>query len=183
MTPTTSITKSTINHSEPTNPKNRRAKNEALLYPKDESPYSVWFFTAGNNAAAKRLRELGFDVRGPDRPEFAINFEPGKLYNRRPDIHDVYGGQHQGGISTPFLLPFIFLFAGESGGQFGYSDGPQDDGTFSYTGEGQRGDMQFRRGNRAIRDHVEEGKDLLLFESTNQSGMYRFLVSGAAAPP
>ena len=35
--------------------------------------------------------------------------------------------------------------------------------------------MGFVRGNRAIRDHVEDGKDLLLFEATEQSGMYRFL--------
>jgi 5-methylcytosine-specific restriction protein A len=35
--------------------------------------------------------------------------------------------------------------------------------------------MQLLQGNRAIRDNVEDGKDLLLFESTQQSGMYRFL--------
>lgn len=34
---------------------------------------------------------------------------------------------------------------------------------FLYTGEGQRGDMTFVRGHRAVRDHVEDGKDLHLF--------------------
>jgi hypothetical protein len=58
---------------------------------------------------------------------------------------------------------------------FGYSDGPQEEGTFAYTGEGQHGDMEFTRGNRAIRDHVTDAKDLLLFEDTGQSGKYRFL--------
>jgi 5-methylcytosine-specific restriction enzyme A len=48
-------------------------------------------------------------------------------------------------------------------------------GTFAYTGEGQRGDMQFIRGNLAIRDHMADGKDLQLFESTDLNGMYRFV--------
>jgi 5-methylcytosine-specific restriction enzyme A len=144
------------------------------------TPLGPHDFSGGKDAAAKRLKDLGFNVT--DRPDpHVINFEPGKVYSRRRDIHDVYGGQEQGGISTPFLSPFIFLFTGESGGQFGYNDGPQDDGTFSYTGEGQHGDMQFLRGNRAIRDHVENGEDLLLFESTKPSGMYRFIGCYACA--
>jgi hypothetical protein len=54
----------------------------------------------------------------------------------------------------PDGAPFIFLFTGESGNQYGYQDGWKDDDTFEYTGEGQRGPMEFVRGNRAIRDHV-----------------------------
>jgi len=115
-------------------------------------------------------------VTGPTSPGLAgISFDIGKLYNRRRDIHDAYGGQEQGGVCTRRVAPFIFLFTGEAGGQFGYSDGPQEDGTFAYTGEGQHGDMEFTRGNRAIRDHVRDAKDLLLFEETGQSGNYRFL--------
>jgi 5-methylcytosine-specific restriction protein A len=133
-------------------------------------------FSGGERTVAKRLRELGFVVTGPeDTVPASITFEPGKLYSRRRDIHELFGGQQQGGICTPQGVPFIFLFTGESGGQFGYRDGPQDDGTFAYTGEGQRGDMEFVRGNRAIRDHVADGKDLLLFEATGRGGMYRFV--------
>ena len=133
-------------------------------------------FSGGERTVAKRLRELNFRVIGPaDSSVALIDFEVDKLYSRRRDIHEVYGGQQQGGICTPQNAPFIFLFTGEFGGQFGYSDGPQEDGTFAYTGEGQRGDMEFARGNRAIRDHAADGKDLLLFEATEQSGMYRFL--------
>ena len=44
-------------------------------------------------------------------------------YNRRRDIHAIYGGQQQGGICTPTEHPVIFLFTGEAGGQHGYSDG------------------------------------------------------------
>jgi 5-methylcytosine-specific restriction protein A len=102
-------------------------------------------------------------------------FEVGRTYIRRSDIHAVYGGQRQGGISTPTSAPFIFLFTGEAGEQHGYSDGWDPAGVFLYTGEGQVGPMQFVRGNRAIRDHALDGKDLLLFEATKRSGQYRFI--------
>jgi 5-methylcytosine-specific restriction enzyme A len=63
-------------------------------------------------------------------------FEVGRVYNRRLEIHEPYGGQSQGGISTPRDWPFIFLFTGESGEQYGYKDGWDDNGVFLYTGEG-----------------------------------------------
>lgn len=91
-------------------------------------------------------------------------FQIQKQYRRR-DIHRAFGGQTQGGISTPADQPVIFLFAGESGEQYGYRDGWSSDGTFSYTGEGQFGDMEFKRGNAAIRDHVKNGKDIHIFRS------------------
>ena len=84
-------------------------------------------------------------------------FEVGNIYNRRNDIHDPYGGQRQGGISTPKDQPFVFLFTGESGEQYGYRDGWDVNGVFLYTGEGQVGDMEFRVGNRAVRDHGHGG--------------------------
>jgi 5-methylcytosine-specific restriction protein A len=78
-------------------------------------------------------------------------------------------------------VPFVFLFTGESGERFGYADGWRDDGVFGYTGEGQRGGMQFIKGNRAIRDHLSEGRDLLLFEALAKKGLYRFLGCFACA--
>jgi hypothetical protein len=39
-----------------------------------------------------------------------------------------------------------------------------DDGVFRYFGEGPLGDMKFERGNRAIRDHIQDGKVLLVFK-------------------
>jgi 5-methylcytosine-specific restriction protein A len=98
-------------------------------------------FSGGDTAAASRLRDLGFEIKGPDE-QFANvpTFEPGGIYNRVRHIHDVYGGQRQGGISTPKAAPLIFLFTGEAGDQYGYHDGLRDDGTFAYTGEGQVGE-------------------------------------------
>ncbi len=91
-------------------------------------------------------------------------FNVGQTYLRR-EIHRRYGGQHQTGICTPANRPYIFLFTGGYGEKRGYVDGWTDDGTFSYSGHGQYGNMEFLRGNAAIRDHAANGKDLHLFET------------------
>ena len=96
-------------------------------------------------------------------------FEIGRLYKRSSEIHDVYGGQRQGGISSPKNHPCIFIFTGQSGEAYGYQDEFQTDGIFWYTGEGQKGDMSFVRGNRAIRDHHQSGKTIYIFESPERS--------------
>ena len=70
-------------------------------------------------------------------------FEVRRVYDRRTEIHGPYGGQWQGGISTPKGRPYVFLFTGESGERFGYEDGWDENGGFLYTGEGQEGDMDF----------------------------------------
>ena len=92
-------------------------------------------------------------------------FKKGQAYNRRSDIHSVYGGQQQSGISTPSKFPAVFIFTGDSGEQYGYHDGPQPDGLFWYTGEGQQGDMQMTKGNMAVRHHLANGKALHLFQN------------------
>jgi len=101
-------------------------------------------------------------------------FEKDRVYRRR-DIHEQYGGQRQGGISTPAGQPFIFLFTGSSGEQYGYRDSWEAEGTtFRYSGEGQEGPMQFTGGNAAIRDHAANGKDLHLFDADGR-GRARYL--------
>lgn len=55
-------------------------------------------------------------------------FVKGEVYRRR-DLHALYGGQQQGGISTPSIHPIIFLFTSPLGEEYGYSDGWQKDGT------------------------------------------------------
>lgn len=90
-------------------------------------------------------------------------FQIGEHYNR-VDLHEKFGGGRQSGISPSGSHPIIFLLSGKSGEDYGYEDGwQQSDGVFLYTGEGQLGDMTFNRGNKAIRDHVEDGKRLHLF--------------------
>jgi 5-methylcytosine-specific restriction protein A len=91
-------------------------------------------------------------------------FTVGEIYRRR-ELHEKYGGQEQGGISTPANHKFILLFTGDRGKEHGYSDEWKGNRVFLYTGEGQRDDMTFTRGNKAIRDHLEDGKELHLFEN------------------
>jgi 5-methylcytosine-specific restriction protein A len=124
---------------------------------------------------AARLEELWAARRrplSPRRPDPALLVE-GQEYRRR-FLHEVFGGQWQGGISTPSQHNLILLFTGETGLQYGYEDGWTEYGVFLYSGEGQSGDMQFVRGNLAIRDHSEDGKDLHLFQSVRK-GYCRYI--------
>lgn len=97
-----------------------------------------------------------------------LPFIPNQLY-RRSDIHDQFGGNRQGGIAPSARVPYIFIFSGKSGTQYGYKDGWDNPNVFSYTGEGQSGDMRFIKGNLALRDHVKNGKRVFLFEVERQS--------------
>jgi 5-methylcytosine-specific restriction protein A len=103
-------------------------------------------------------------MEAPDR--FAI----GRVY-RRSDIHDKYGGQRQGGISTPRQYPLIFIFTGTVGLAHGYADEWDADGVFHYFGEGRTGHMKFSGGNAAIRDHAENEKEIHLFEKGASKGV------------
>ncbi|MCL5257513.1 MAG: HNH endonuclease [Chloroflexi bacterium] len=100
-------------------------------------------------------------------------FVKGQEYKRQ-ELHYKYGGQVQGGISTPRGQPFILLFTSEQGEQFGYKDGWSSNGAFFYTGEGQEGDMELVRGNKAIVTHADTGKDLHLFQQTRK-GYVRYV--------
>lgn len=99
---------------------------------------------------------------------------PGHIYHRRSEIHSIYGGNWQGGICPSSQYPYIFIFSGKSGHQHGYQDGWDNPNVFSYTGEGQIGDMQFTRGNLALRDHLQNGKRVFLFESVSK-GYVKFV--------
>ena len=105
--------------------------------------------------------------------ETKLPFIPDQIYNRRKDIHAIYGGNWQSGICPTSNYNYIFIFSGKSGKQHGYQDGWDNPNVFTYTGEGQSGDMQFTRGNLALKDHLKNGKRVFLFESES-SGYVRF---------
>ena len=92
-----------------------------------------------------------------------IPFIPNQLY-KRSLLHDEYGGNRQGGISPSAKVPYIFIFSGKSGAQYGYKDRWDNNNIFTYTGEGQEGDMQFIKGNLALKEHLNRGKRVFLFE-------------------
>lgn len=102
-----------------------------------------------------------------------LPFIPDSIY-KRSSLHDQFGGNRQGGISPSAKSPYIFIFSGKSGAQYGYQDGWDNENVFSYTGEGQLGDMQFIRGNLALRDHLNNGKRVFLFENEGK-GFVKFI--------
>lgn len=84
------------------------------------------------------LERHGFTI--VDLPRSTIpelRFVVGQVYDRKTEIHDLFGGSRQSGISPSAQSPTIFIFTGESGEQFGYTDRREADGVFTYTGEGQ----------------------------------------------
>lgn len=91
-----------------------------------------------------------------------LPFIPDQLY-KRSDLHDLYGGNRQSGISPSGSMPYIFIFSGKTGKQYGYEDGWDNKDIFSYTGEGQEGDMKFTKGNLALKEHLDKGKRVFLF--------------------
>ncbi|MFT7827043.1 HNH endonuclease [Priestia megaterium] len=101
-------------------------------------------------------------------------FIEGQVY-KRSYIHDLYGGNRQRGIAASKDKPMIFIFSGKEGKTYGYEDGWQDENTFFYTGEGQIGNQEFKEGNKALKDHIENSKDIYLLESLGGKGLYRFV--------
>jgi hypothetical protein len=95
----------------------------------------------------------------------------------RKDLHDTYGGRRQGGISPSRESPNVFVFSDLNvGEEHGYIYDAWDadvPGLFHYTGEGQRGDQRMVSGNRAIRDHSDEGRALRVFKGVR--GEVRYL--------
>ncbi|MDU3887740.1 MAG: HNH endonuclease, partial [Serratia liquefaciens] len=129
-------------------------------------------FNVNLETVTQAFKNLDFEVIETQHP--LEKLEKGKLYKRK-DLHDLYGGQEQGGISTPKEFPVIFIFTGEIGETHGYKDGWSTDDHFSYTGEGQNGDMAFTNGNKHIRDHKDNGRDILLFEYNKKRTGVKFV--------
>lgn len=104
-----------------------------------------------------------------------LPFQIGALYNRQKEIHGLFGGQRQSGISTPKDHPVIIAFTGEAGVSHGYRDFWDDDGIFHYYGEGRVGDMHYAGNNLALEQHLADGKKLLLFQMMGKGRPYRYL--------
>ena len=128
-------------------------------------------FSGGLATVVPTLATLGFSATAARHPVEQLVM--GTTYFRK-DLREQFGGQLQKGIWTPKEFPVVFIFSGESGEAYGYKDGWSDDGVFKYTGEGQSGDMTFTSGNAAIRDHRDNGKDLLLFEDLGKGKGVRY---------
>jgi hypothetical protein len=100
------------------------------------------------------------------------DLKPGQRLLRR-EVHAMFGGRQQGGISPSRKVPAVMFFTDPvTGHQHGYYDGVDDDGLLNYVGEGQRGDQRFVQGNAAILRHREEGRSLEGFVATGTEVTY-----------
>jgi 5-methylcytosine-specific restriction enzyme A len=102
-----------------------------------------------------------------------MDFIKNNFYNRRK-LHEQYGGNQQSGISNCPNHSLILIFTGSSGEQYGYEDGWDNEGFFRYTGQGQKGDMKFIRGNKALLEHKQNNQKVFLFEETKRSGFWKY---------
>ena len=143
-------------------------------YP-DDGPLLPSQFSGGVGDAAKALTDLGFTVIRADEsesPDRGWDLAPGDQI-KRTTLHDRYGGSRQDGISPSAQTPNVLIFTDPSSGeQHGYYDTWGPDGVFTYTGRGQTGSQTFTSGNKAIRDHEDDGRALRVFEGTGGNVTY-----------
>ncbi len=92
----------------------------------------------------------------------------------RSQVREILGGSTQGGILSTQKAPAVILYSDRHGKQHGYEDKWDPDGFYHYTGAGRTGPMEMKRGNKAVRDHVRNGKSLVLFVETEKRRVYRF---------
>lgn len=108
-------------------------------------------------------RRAGIRSTQGDRP-CRLDSRPGTRLKRR-EVRARYGGNIQSGIAPSTSSNNVLLCAGPVGERYGYQDGENPDGTWTYTGEGQSGDQTMTRGNRSILTASDANKHLRLFRS------------------
>jgi hypothetical protein len=95
----------------------------------------------------------------PGARRWTLKLEIGQSYLKL-DLHSAFGGNPRAGI-CPTLSGVVLVFSDPpSGTRFGYDQNDEVvQGIYRYTGEGQSGDQQLVRGNKALLS----GEKLLLF--------------------
>lgn len=116
-------------------------------------------------SAARRYSEV--PIAGPLTTNFAY---------RRQHLNDRFGGNRVSGISVSSSEPVALLFSTKEPSQQFYDDGLDDEGVYWYSGEGSTGDMRWTKANKAVRDHMADGRDLFLFERVQRKdGIWQFI--------
>lgn len=91
----------------------------------------------------------------------------------RPELHARYGGRQQAGIGpSSKVAAVLFFVASPAKRRPGIYDGWDDDGLLNYVGEGQVGDQRLAQGNKAVLNHVEDGRSLEGFLADGSSVLY-----------
>lgn len=144
------------------------------------SGLSATEFTGGD-PAYRFLDKRGFSLARINDPAALLSAKPiptfviGQIYDRFSEINDIFGGSRQSGIAPSRRAHAIFLFTGSTGEKYGYTDYRDDQGVYWYSGEGQLGDMVFKSGNKAVRDHAQNGQALHLFKSLGKAKGQKYL--------
>jgi len=100
------------------------------------------------------------------------SLEPGERIRRR-ELHERYGGARQGGVSPSRSSPNLFVFTNlHARERQGYYDWWEEDGSFHYTGQGQRGYQTLTGGNLAVLNHVKDGRALRVFQGAGGAIQY-----------
>ncbi|OSI06982.1 Uncharacterised protein [Neisseria animaloris] len=96
---------------------------------------------------------------------------------KRSELHDKFGGSRQSGISPSLKSNSVFIFTNpEHGEEHGYYDSWDKNGqVFHYSGEGQTGDQEMKRGNKAIFQHKNDNRALYVFQHTEKTGYVRYI--------
>lgn len=99
--------------------------------------------------ADELLRTVGLYNANPGPPS-GWDLRVGDIA-RRQVIHRRFGGQRQGGISTPANTKLVLLWPNSTGSSHGYDyDGWKTDGSYHYTGQGRYSDQRFTPNNQAL---------------------------------
>lgn len=138
-----------------------------------ETPVGLFSGGQPTNGYLKRHGFTIVELQRSTDPE--LSFVVGQVYDRQTEIHDLFGGSRQSGIAPSAQAAAVFIFTGDSGGQYGYTDSHSEEQVFSYTGEGQLGDMTLTKGNLAILEHSKQGKALHVFEILGKSLGQKYL--------
>ena len=133
----------------------------------DEGPLG-WSFTEKEIAELRRIHPA------PPRSSRQFDLTIGRNILRRSLLRAL-GGSWQNGIAPSGDLPEIFAFTNpKSGARYGYDrfEGLQEDGSFSYTANGQKGHQFFDSTNSALRDAAKTGRSIRLFTAAGPRVTY-----------
>jgi hypothetical protein len=104
------------------------------------------------------------------------DLEPGAEF-RRQELRNRFGGNQQAGIAPLKTSPNVLVFTNPAKGpEHGYYNRWVEDGSFHYTGQGQKGDQSIDSyPNRDLLNHGTDDRALRLFEATDRSGWHRYV--------
>jgi hypothetical protein len=101
----------------------------------------------------------------------------------RGELHSrLGGGSWQDGITRVVKTDEMLVFTNDGGGEHGYGvhEGLRSDGVFRYTGQGQNGDQQLTKNNKALAGSEEIGRPIRVFRGR---GTVTYVGSFALADP